>query len=112
MNIAVAIASRGRPDEIGQVVTLLQAQSLKPHLIILSVVSKADVGGPVDGPSLKIIFGTPGLFAQRNRALDAVPNDVDLVAFFDDDYLPAPDALRGAASLFENCSTVTAQPEF
>jgi hypothetical protein len=43
MNIAVAIAFCGRPDEIGQVITLLQAQSLKPHLIILSVVSKADV---------------------------------------------------------------------
>jgi hypothetical protein len=107
MNIAVAIASRGRPDEIGQVVTLLQAQSLKPHLIILSVVSEADVGGLIHDPSLKIIFGTPGLCAQRNRALDALPNDADLVAFFDDDYLPAPDALRGAASLFENYSTVT-----
>lgn len=106
-NIAVAIASRGRPDEIAEVVTLLRAQSHKPHLIILSVVSEADVCNLRLDPSLRIIYGEPGLCAQRNRALDALPPDTDLVAFFDDDYLPAPHALRGAASLFEDHPTVT-----
>jgi hypothetical protein len=107
LNLAVAIASRGRPDEIAEVVALLRAQSHEPHQIILSVVSEADVGSLRLDPSLRIIYGTPGLCAQRNRALDALPPDADLVAFFDDDYLPAPHALRGAAALFENHPTVT-----
>ncbi|MDH6263521.1 glycosyltransferase family 2 protein [Bradyrhizobium sp. BR13661] len=107
MNIAVAIASRGRPEEIGQLIAQLRAQSLKPCLIVLSVVSEADVGGLISDPSLKIVFGTPGLCAQRNRALDALPADIDLIAFFDDDYLPAPGSLQGAASFFENHPDVT-----
>jgi hypothetical protein len=82
-------------------------QSLKPCLIVLSVVSEADVGGLISDPSLKIVFGTPGLCAQRNRALDALPADIDLIAFFDDDYLPAPGSLQGAASFFENHPDVT-----
>jgi GT2 family glycosyltransferase len=107
MNIVVVIATRGRPEEVSQAVTLLKRQTLAPSAIILSVEKASDVGKLIDDPLLTVIFGIPGLCAQRNRALDALPPNTDLVAFFDDDYLPTPKALEGAAALFRRYSDVS-----
>src|ERR1022692_2765326 len=104
MNIVVVIATRGRPEEVSQAVTLLKRQTLAPSAVILSVEKASDVGKLIDDPLLTVIFGIPGLCAQRNRALDALPPNTDLVAFFDDDYLPTPKALEGAAALFRTYS--------
>jgi GT2 family glycosyltransferase len=100
MNIAIAVASIRRPEEIGQLLLRLARQTLQPAQIILSLEVRADA--PADLPAgLDIILGPKGLTSQRNRALDAVRADCDVVVFFDDDYLPCDDALAGIARIFE-----------
>jgi GT2 family glycosyltransferase len=99
MNIAIAVASIRRPEEIGQLLLRLEQQTLKPAQIILSLEVRADA--PADLPAgLDIIVGPKGLTSQRNRALNAVRADCDVVVFFDDDYLPCDDALAGIARIF------------
>ncbi len=100
MKIAVAVASIRRPEEIGQLLSRLERQTLRPAQIILSLETRADA--PAELPAgLDLILGSKGLTSQRNRALDAVRADCNLVVFFDDDYLPCDDALAGIAKIFE-----------
>ena len=99
MKIAIAVASIKRSEEIGQLLAQLERQTLPPAQIILSLEQRADA--PAHLPAnLEIILGPKGLTSQRNRALDAVRPDCDLVVFFDDDFLPCDDALAGMAGLF------------
>jgi hypothetical protein len=60
----------------------------------------------------EIILGTKGLTAQRNRALNAVRPDCDVVVFFDDDYLPCDDALAGISQLFSSNSDIAGATGF
>jgi GT2 family glycosyltransferase len=101
LNIAVAIASIKRPDEIGQLLSQLEHQTLQPAQIILSLENRTDA--PADLPATaEIILGAKGLTAQRNRALNAVRPDCGVVVFFDDDYLPCDDALSRIANIFSS----------
>jgi GT2 family glycosyltransferase len=105
MKIAVAVASIRRPEEIGQLLSRLERQTVRPAQIILSLELRADA--PADlPPGLDIILGPKGLTSQRNRALDAVRADCDVVVFFDDDYLPCDDALAGIARIFETDAAI------
>ncbi len=100
MKICVAIASRNRPDDIATMLELLNQQTLQPHGIILSVTGPADL--PARMPmGVQVVAGTAGLCAQRNRALDAVPTDCNVVLFYDDDFIPSRHAIEGVASLFK-----------
>ncbi|HEY1735728.1 MAG TPA: glycosyltransferase, partial [Methylovirgula sp.] len=49
-----------------------------------------------------------GSSKQRNRALDLLGGQYDLVIFFDDDFVAAKDFLEGAAQLFESRPDVVA----
>ncbi len=101
LKIAIAVASIKRPEEIGQLLTQLEHQTLRPAQIILSLERRTDA--PADLPAdVDIILGSKGLTAQRNRALNAVRPDCDVVVFFDDDYLPCDDALAGISNLFSS----------
>jgi GT2 family glycosyltransferase len=105
LKIAIAVASIKRPDEIGQLLSQLEHQTLQPAQIILSLERRADA--PADLPAgTEIILGAKGLTAQRNRALAAVRQDCDIVVFFDDDYLPCDDALAGLSQLFSRHSDI------
>ena len=113
--VSVVIASTGRAAEIALLLERLALQSLPPRRVVLSVVDEADVPedaaarlarpGGVPGPALEIVRGAPGLCAQRNAALEALGPDAlersdEIVVFYDDDYVPALDALEGAARAF------------
>jgi GT2 family glycosyltransferase len=101
LRIAVVVASCGRPAEVGQLIEQLARQTHQPERVVLSVVNASDV--PSDLPSAAIVVcGSKGLPAQRNRGLERVLNEVDIVAFFDDDYLPSDRALDGIARLFSS----------
>lgn len=99
MRIAVIVASMGRPSEIAQLIAALGRQTLQPTRILLSVTDATDVPEPLP-PSIDLIVGRPGLCAQRNRALDALAGNCDVVVFFDDDFVPAQTALADIAALF------------
>ncbi|MFX1671479.1 glycosyltransferase family 2 protein [Paraburkholderia sp. A2WS-5] len=65
----------------------MDAQTVKPELIIVSCVSNEDVGDLANRPGLLVVKGRPGLTVQRNTALNHVPDGFDVVIFLDDDFL-------------------------
>ncbi len=99
--IAVVIATLGRPEEVACLLRHLATQSRPPDRLVLSVTKTSDA--PEDAQNTfgaEIIMGSKGLCAQRNRGLDAVRDDCDIVIFFDDDYVPARSAISGIANAF------------
>ncbi|MET0251907.1 MAG: glycosyltransferase [Novosphingobium sp.] len=99
--IAVVLASLNRADELAAWTDRLMAQTLAPHRVIYAVVKEADLP-PIEQRyrGSEIVFASVGSAHQRNRGLEKVLGDCDLVAFFDDDYVPAPSCLARAAELF------------
>jgi len=102
--IAVIVASVGRPDELGRWRQHIARQTLQPVEVIWSVTSAADL--PVDWETikslpLKVLRAAKGSAAQRNAALDSLLSGPDIVAFFDDDYVPSHTCLEGIAKAFQ-----------
>jgi GT2 family glycosyltransferase len=98
--VAVVVASTGRPRDLGQLIAHLSRQTLAPAKIVLSVVADRDLPEPLpDG--VQVVMGGKGLPAQRNRGLETVFDVADVVAFFDDDYVPSIRAVEGIAKLFD-----------
>src|SRR5262249_21711974 len=99
MRVAVVIATMGRPVELGQLLIRLACHTAPADAVFVTATAKADFVLPLDcNPTL--IMGSPGSSAQRNRGLDTALGAFDLIAFFDDDYLPALDALAGVRRFF------------
>ncbi|MEY9985980.1 MULTISPECIES: glycosyltransferase [Bradyrhizobium] len=101
--VAVAIATRGRPETVTATLThLLQTQTLKPDAVIVSCVNLEDAGDAAKLPGVRLVTGPGGLPAQRNTALAALSNEADVIVFFDDDFLADPDWLAAAAQTFRD----------
>jgi GT2 family glycosyltransferase len=100
LRIAVVIASRGRPLEVSYVLQALQAQTKPPSAIVLSVETASDI--PPHESDVAVITGPSGLTRQRNRGMELVLADSDIIVFFDDDFLPTTTALAGIAALFQS----------
>ena len=77
----------GRAEVLERVVACVDSQTVQPDLIIVSCVTDDDVGKLASRPGLLVIKGHPGSSVQRNRALDHVPDDFDVVIILDDDFL-------------------------
>lgn len=103
--LALVVASSGRPDCLAAFAARLPQQTRAPDRVIFSVAAAADLPD-MPLPGIEIVQGPPGLAAQRNRALDRVLGDVDLVAFFDDDFVPSCHALEGVQRVFLACPEV------
>lgn len=100
MRISVIVATLGRPEVVAQLLDSLATQTRAPAQVVLSVTSPGDL--PSDLPEGAVVLtGSKGLPAQRNRGLEAALTESDLIAFFDDDYLPSSRALEGIAAFFE-----------
>jgi glycosyltransferase involved in cell wall biosynthesis len=97
--VAVVIASTGRPGEVGQILERLARQTYKASKVVVSIVNASDLPAEVP-PGTLVLTGTKGATVQRNRGLELVLGEVDLVAFCDDDYLPSRRALQGIVALF------------
>jgi len=102
LSVAAVIATVGRPEVVNVTVRhFLEHQKLRPSVTIVSCVSRADAGDLAHLPGVVVITGRAGLAAQRNAALDALPAGIDVVAFFDDDFVADPDWLATAVRTFE-----------
>jgi hypothetical protein len=97
--IAVIVATLFRPEETGMLLTHLARQTLQPSQIILSVESAGDLPEQVPD-ECEIIMGPRSLTAQRNRGMERAMANSDIILFFDDDFVPADDALAGIAKVF------------
>jgi GT2 family glycosyltransferase len=94
MRIAVGIATRGRPGILGEVLAELARQQRRADRVIVCHVDASDVGDlPAAWPDVTFLRAPAGLPRQRNAIIDAAI-DHELLVFFDDDFLPAPDWLR------------------
>lgn len=101
--IAVIIASKGRPQDLALWIDHAARQSLPPAAMIWALTGPADLPDLAGIPAAarpQVLFSAPGLTRQRNAGLAALAPDIDLVAFFDDDYLPGRECLAGIARVF------------
>ncbi|RDE05319.1 glycosyltransferase family 2 protein [Sphingomonas aracearum] len=97
----VIIATVGRADLTRRTVALLHDQTRPPDGVVVVGAAPADIEGVADAAGrVEAIIGDRGLPRQRNRGLDAVNGRADLVVFFDDDFVPAPDYLEQVEALF------------
>ena len=89
-SVAVVVASLGRPELVGQMKALMDAQTSRPDMLLFSLVSDADRPEDLDQTqSLRMIVGKKGLCAQRNNALDWLGDRYDIIMFYDDDFVPS-----------------------
>ena len=107
MRVAVIVASTGRPQQLAELTSFLNAQTHTPCTVLYSVVNEDDLPerDALYSPS-EVVFGSKGLCAQRNRGLTKVLGNCDAIAFLDDDYLPSKFMLEGISKFFE------ASPEY
>lgn len=90
MNVAVILATKGRPDVVRALVANLRQQTSAPDMLIVSACDPHDIAGVVEAsPSARTVFGPAGLPHQRNTGLAALPQSIDIVVFFDDDFIPS-----------------------
>jgi glycosyltransferase involved in cell wall biosynthesis len=101
LSVAVVIATKGRPQEVLNLLDVLASQTTPPELIVVSACSQSDIGTDhIRAENVKVILGSPGLPAQRNRALSRIQGKYDVVVFFDDDFIPSRFWIERIRSLF------------
>lgn len=103
--IAVIIASKGRSEILRAMIPYLNRQSLKPALLVIAVTDASDADFDLEAlldPAIEghVLIAPPGSCAQRNAALRVLPDDVDYVVSYDDDFYPSRFALEGLAATF------------
>jgi len=102
-SIYVVIATVGRASLVRQTVDLLAGQTRPADKILVAAVEAGDVSGlDPDGRSVRALFSQKGSCRQRNHALDVIDAEgaADIIVFFDDDFIAAPDYLANVEALF------------
>jgi succinoglycan biosynthesis transport protein ExoP len=100
--IAVGYATSGRAETLGRTLVTLSGQTRPPNRVIIAAAGPEDVQG-LDctrlGPATEIVFASKGTCTQRNAIL-AKAKSFDVLVFFDDDFIAAPEFLAEVQSLF------------
>ncbi len=92
--IGVIIATIGRPELVAPMLAAMDDQTRPPDRVVISATKPADVDRDVAVGRAELLYGDKGLTRQRNRALDLIEPDCDVIVFFDDDFIPARDWLE------------------
>lgn len=99
--IFVVIATVGRAELVCRTVDMLAEQSRAADGVVVATVTPRDVAGVEQAwGKPEVLFSEKGLCRQRNRALAALHGRADIVIFFDDDFIPAPDYIANVEALF------------
>lgn len=94
MRLVVVIPTLNRKSQLTRLLKHLERQHRKPDEIVVSAPDPMHVEHyETTHFVVSYIFGKKGSSAQRNRALDYALSRSDVVAFFDDDFLPADNYL-------------------
>ncbi len=100
--INVVVATTGRSEIVRQTVSyLLASQSRKPDKVIVVGAQDDDISLVVDMADVMAAVSPKGSCAQRNRGID-LSSDADVIVFFDDDFVAAPDYLAQLERHFTN----------
>ncbi|MAC82101.1 MAG: family 2 glycosyl transferase [Rhodobacteraceae bacterium] len=108
--VCVVVSSSGRPECLAFLWRRLCAQTRKPHRVIFSVPRKEDLPASFcadDQVVPEVILSPKGLTRQRNKGMEMVLDDADVIVFFDDDYVPSVTAIEGIRRAFETLPDVT-----
>ncbi|MBC3761731.1 glycosyltransferase family 2 protein [Quadrisphaera oryzae] len=98
-DVAVVVASAGRPELLGRLVADLAHQTHRDFALVVCTPGPADL--PAAGlPPAVVVVHARGAAAQRNAGIDAVPG-ASRVFFFDDDAVVRPDYLERALAYFD-----------
>lgn len=97
LRLAVAIATKGRPHLLREVVAQLDAQTRSPDRVLVCGTEPADLFGLPTG--CETLQSPAGLPRQRNAMLDRL-EDCDIVLFLDDDFLVGRDYLAATVDAF------------
>jgi GT2 family glycosyltransferase len=107
--IAIVIASTGRPVELGRWIDHLRRQTVQPTILVCAVVKPTDLPDWEKTPdNVKVVLCAPGLPIQRNAALEEIMELCDIVAFFDDDYVPSRYCVEGIERFFRTHPDIVA----
>jgi hypothetical protein len=99
--IAIIIASSGRPVELGRWIDHVRRQTLQPSALVYAVAKPTDLSCCSEFQrAVTVVVSDPGLPIQRNAGLEAVIGSNDIIAYFDDDYVPSSYCLEGIADFF------------
>lgn len=99
--VAVVVASLGRPELIGQVQAAMERQTAPPDFLLFSVTGPGDLPpGFEESARVHAIRSRKGLCAQRNAALDYLRGRFDLIAFYDDDFVPSRSSIANIRAFF------------
>lgn len=107
MRISVVIASAGRPEFLAPLASRLAQQTEPPVRIVFSVPgpehapAQETLSAAAAGTRVELICSPRGASHQRNTGIERVIGDSDVIAFFDDDYVPSRYALEGLRLAFE-----------
>ncbi|MBA3056058.1 MAG: glycosyltransferase [Sphingomonadales bacterium] len=95
LRIYVAVATVGRAAILGRTLGRLSLQTRRPDGIVVVGAAPADIAGAARAyPGAQLILCEKGSCRQRNAALDLLVGRADVVIFFDDDFVPAPDFIE------------------
>jgi GT2 family glycosyltransferase len=100
--IAVIVATRGRPELVAEMARRLDGQTRRPdHVFIVGASEEDIVALPKDRADLTATVGRVGLTLQRNDALRLAEGGFRFLVFFDDDFLPSRFWLENMRALFD-----------
>lgn len=107
MRISIVIATAGRRDLIAPLVARLAGQSEPPVRIVVVIPgaehapTEAELALVAGNVPVAVALSAKGLTRQRNVGIERVIRDSDVIAFFDDDYVPSRFALADLRLAFE-----------
>lgn len=107
-NVCVVYATAGRAETLSQTYEALERQTLRPSSIIVSSPTLGDAGELAAHSNVTVVLGTAGLCPQRNQALGNLPDETDVVVFFDDDFVPHPTWIERVVEVFQVDPTIGA----
>lgn len=102
MKIYIGIATKGRPEILGQTLEMIEAQVRLPEKVILCPAGESDLPDQLlqtDKFPIEIVSGPVGSSAQRNTIISA-SQDADVLLFLDDDFFIASYFLSNLENLF------------
>lgn len=107
-NIAVIVATKGRPECVQPFLQALDSQTCKPRHVIYVITSQRDIPDGIDnlGLAVNVIVSSAGSSLQRNRGIDRIQSEAEILIFFDDDFLPASDWIENCCTIFSAFSDV------
>jgi GT2 family glycosyltransferase len=103
MRTGIVIATKGRPRATTNLLKLLERQTMRPSIVVISATTRTDIEGDIVTPlNVEYLFGAAGTCSQRNRALNEIRSACDIVVFFDDDFAPSSRWIEHCVRVFQS----------